>query len=142
MIFYICPSGRRMEKIRTLWLLATYVSMRFFMHFWADVDPIFGQKTHSEKRKCWCPFVFFFVSAHGSLYGAIFRPNLRHPGGHCSLEYGRDPRVGEVLIKMGKDGPFWLILSHLKTQNEPRWPILAPKINENLSFLSMLWMKI
>ena len=34
MIFYICPSGRRIVNTSTLWLLATYASMRFFMHFW------------------------------------------------------------------------------------------------------------
>ena len=132
-----------MVNTSTLWLLATYVSMRFFIHFWADVDPNFWLENSFRKEKilvsirvlfCFCPRVPLW---------SHFSSQLEAPGwGHCYLESGRDARVGQVPSKMGKDGPFWLILSHLKAQNEPRWPILAPKINEKFSFLSFLGMKI
>ena len=115
----------------------------FFHAFLGRCWPYFWLENSFRKEKmlvsirvlfCFCPRVPLW---------SHFSSQLEAPGwGHCYLESGRDARVGQVPSKMGKDGPFWLILSHLRAQNEPRWPILAPKINEKLSFLSMLWMKI
>ena len=138
--------------------------MRFFMHFWADGDSVFGQKTHSEKRKFWCPFVFIFVAAHGSLYGAIFRPKLRHLGGvtatwnlagtqgwvKFSSRWAKMAHFGSscpiLKLKMRQDGLFWA--PKIKENRfsdrfyNQRWPILASEINEKSICSSQLWMKI
>ena len=111
----------------------------FFMHFWADDDPIFRQKTHSEKRKCWCPFVFIFVAAHGSLYGAIFRPKLTHPRG---LTAPRNLAGTQGWVKFSSR---WAKMAHfgsscpiLKLKMSQDGLFLAPKIKGKSFFLSIL----